>query len=284
MTITHISDTARWVALYRARESERPDALFHDPFARRLAGPKGERMVRQLEVRMKGDWPVIVRTAIMDEIILRLVRSGVRQVLNLAAGLDARPWRLELPSALRWIDADLPGILDHKLRVLAGESTLCQYKAVPLDLTDLEQSRKLLAGLGNKSRETLVITEGLLVYLESEAVSALARALHAVRACRWWLCDLASPDLLRIAAGQRGAKNSALAAAVLRFAPENSVDWFGSQGWKEVEFRSTVREGIRLKRTSPLGHFWARLRPTRGVSRQERIRRFSGIALLEAIR
>ena len=141
MAITHISDTARWVALYRARESERPDALFHDPFARRLAGPEGERLVRRVEARMKGDWPVIVRTAIMDEIVLRLVRSGVRQVLNLAAGLDARPWRLDLPATLRWIDVDLAGILDHKLRILAGESTRCRYEADRVDLTDLEQRR-----------------------------------------------------------------------------------------------------------------------------------------------
>jgi O-methyltransferase involved in polyketide biosynthesis len=41
MTIASISDTARWVAIYRAMEFERPDALFHDPYARRLAGERG---------------------------------------------------------------------------------------------------------------------------------------------------------------------------------------------------------------------------------------------------
>jgi O-methyltransferase involved in polyketide biosynthesis len=35
--IENVSDTARWVAMYRAQESSRPDALFHDPFAERLA-------------------------------------------------------------------------------------------------------------------------------------------------------------------------------------------------------------------------------------------------------
>jgi O-methyltransferase involved in polyketide biosynthesis len=46
VTLTHISDTARWVAHYRAMESKRPDAIFRDPFApakrreefRRMAG------------------------------------------------------------------------------------------------------------------------------------------------------------------------------------------------------------------------------------------------------
>jgi Leucine carboxyl methyltransferase. len=38
--VENISDTARWVAIFRAEESERPDAVFHDPFARRLAEKK----------------------------------------------------------------------------------------------------------------------------------------------------------------------------------------------------------------------------------------------------
>ena len=44
--IRNVSDTARWVAFYRAMESERPDAVFRDPFARRLAGERGEAIVR----------------------------------------------------------------------------------------------------------------------------------------------------------------------------------------------------------------------------------------------
>jgi len=55
MLIEHISDTARWVAYYRAMETERPDAIFSDPFARRLAGLKGEEIVRTMrQARMKS--------------------------------------------------------------------------------------------------------------------------------------------------------------------------------------------------------------------------------------
>jgi methyltransferase (TIGR00027 family) len=279
MTITHISDTARWVAFYRARESERPDALFRDPYARRLAGAEGEAIVNRMESRMKGDWPVIVRTAVMDEIILRLVRSGVGTVLNLAAGLDARPWRLDLPATLRWTDVDLPGILDHKLGILAGESTRCAYEAVRLDLTDQKRRRALFARLGAESRETLVITEGLLIYLGAEAVTRLARDLHAMPSCGWWLCDLASPDLLRMMA-ESGGKGVAQASAPFRFAPDESTAWFGPHGWREAEFRSTFQEGLRLNRTFPMARFWARLSPSTSLTREERIRRFSGIALL----
>jgi O-methyltransferase involved in polyketide biosynthesis len=42
MPIENVSDTARWVAMYRALESDRPDAHFHDPYARLLAGERGD--------------------------------------------------------------------------------------------------------------------------------------------------------------------------------------------------------------------------------------------------
>src|ERR1043165_8351720 len=99
--ISHVSDTARWVAFYRAMESERPDAIFHDPFARRLAGAQGEAIVQAVAGGTALARPMIVRTAVMDEIILRgIEQDGVLGVLNLAAGLDARPWRLPLPPQL----------------------------------------------------------------------------------------------------------------------------------------------------------------------------------------
>lgn len=282
MTITHISDTARWVAFYRARESERPDAIIHDPYARGLAGPEGEAIVRQMESRMRGDWPMIVRTAVMDEIILRLVRGGVKQVLNLAAGLDARPWRLDLPAALHWVDVDLPDILEHKLSVLAGEPTRCAYEAVRLDLADLEPRRDLLARVGVDARETLVITEGLLIYLSEEGVAQLAHDLHELGHYRWWLCDLASPGLLRMMEKSWG-RSVAQGGAPFRFAPAESTAWFAPLGWREAEYRSTFHEGIRLNRTFPLARFWAWLARLGGAARAEKMRRFSGIGLLEKV-
>jgi methyltransferase (TIGR00027 family) len=102
MSIEHISDTARWVAVYRAMESERPDAIFRDPYARRLAGAHGEEIVQTMKRGRAMAWAMIVRTAVFDEIILETIaRERIDLVVNLAAGLDARPWRLSLPASLR---------------------------------------------------------------------------------------------------------------------------------------------------------------------------------------
>ena len=112
--IRRISDTARWVAVYRARESERPDAVFRDRFARRLAGALGEQIAASIPFAEKNSWPFVARTWLVDRIVSDQVRQGTDLIVNLAAGLDARPYRMELPPSLQWVEVDLPEILAHK--------------------------------------------------------------------------------------------------------------------------------------------------------------------------
>ena len=109
--LRNISDTANWVAIYRAIESERHDALFHDPFASRLAGERGVRIAKDAEFAEKNSWSFVARTVLFDRFISDAVAGGADMVVNLAAGLDARPYRMELPSKLQWIEVDLPDIL-----------------------------------------------------------------------------------------------------------------------------------------------------------------------------
>src|SRR5712692_3060760 len=144
MPLENISDTARWVAMYRAIESDRRDAVFRDPFARRLAGGRGEEILNAMPKGRRFGWPMVVRTALFDELILRAIeRDGVDTVINLAAGLDSRPYRLSLPPALRWVDVDLPAMIDYKRAVLANEQPRCALESVGLDLADRPARRAL---------------------------------------------------------------------------------------------------------------------------------------------
>src|SRR5260221_8619145 len=87
--IRDISDTARWVAVYRARETDRPDAAFRDPFARKLAGERGEQIANSLPGFAEAEWSFMARTYLVDKYITSGVKNGsVDQVINLAAGLD----------------------------------------------------------------------------------------------------------------------------------------------------------------------------------------------------
>src|SRR5256886_5119735 len=164
--IEHVSDTARWVALYRAMESERPDALFRDPYARRLAGERGERILASMRKGRAWAWPMIVRTAVMDELILRAIqRDDVGMVLNLAAGLDTRPYRLPLPPALRWVEADFPDVIAYKQEQLARDRPDCALERGGIGLTVLAGRPAVFERIRAATRRVLVVSAGLLTYL-----------------------------------------------------------------------------------------------------------------------
>ncbi len=277
-----ISDTAHWVAYYRAMESERPDALFRDPYARRLAGERGERAVKSLRRGKSSAWSMIVRTAIFDEIIVRYVqRKSVGLVLNLAAGLDTRPYRLPLPTSLEWVEADLPGILSYKCEILKDEKPVCKLERVEIDLRENDARRRLFARLAERSERALVVTEGLLVYLDPDEVRGLARDLFDARSFRFWLTDLGGPRVIRMMNRSWGRQIHA-AGAAFRFAPAEGGEFFRPLGWREVEFRDFLAESRRLNRRMPVDwllRFWETVMPRRTARRMREWR--SGALLLE---
>ncbi|MFI5241503.1 MAG: class I SAM-dependent methyltransferase [Gemmatimonadales bacterium] len=281
MTIEHISDTARWVAVYRAMESERPDALFHDPYARRLAGARGDEIVSTLKQARSMAWAMIVRTQVMDEIIRKEIATDrIDLVLNLAAGLDARPWRMELPPSLHWVDVDLPDILRYKLETLRGVPTRCSYEAVEADLRDADVRHALFARIGARTTRALVVTEGLLIYLGDEGVAALASDLNDVQTFARWLIDLASPRLLKMMTRSWG-KSVAAGNAPFRFAPASGTTFFTPYGWRELEYRSTMDEARRLDREMRMMWLWRFLGRLSSARKREEFRRMSGVVLLE---
>ena len=279
--IGDVSDTARWVAIYRAMESERPDAIFRDPYARRLAGAKGEAIVKGMARGRQMAWPMIVRTVLLDELIMREISTGVDTVLNLAAGLDVRAYRmLQLPEALHWIDVDHPHMVKYKADAMVNETPVCRYESVPLDLADVEGRQSLFARINARARRTLVITEGLLIYLKEGAVIALAEDLHAQSTFRRWASDLASPALLRMMSRSWG-KTVAAGNAPFQFGPAEGPAFFAGFGWRELEYHALLDEGIRLNRSFPMARFWRWIGSLMPAKRRDQLKHFSGVLLLE---
>lgn len=245
-SLRNISDTALWVAVHRARETERPNALFRDPFARKLAGERGERIAREMQAGAPYEWPYIARTVRFDQIVNEQVTQGADMVINLAAGLDTRPYRMELPASLKWVEVDLPAMIDYKAEILANEKPRCALESVRLDLTDLAARRALFQRLGNNSKRVLVMTEGLLVYLSREEVNQLGRDLAAQPSFRDWVIDLCSPGLLKML--QKNLSALEKAGSPLKFGPEEGPGFFTDSGWKPAEVYSMLKTAAKLKR------------------------------------
>ena len=195
--LKHISDTARWIAVLRAQESERPDRLFNDHLAARLGGVEGLDITEVMRHRAgMPAWPIVMRTVVLDEHILRGVRDGVDMVIDLAAGLDTRPYRLDLPATLTWVDVDFPAITEEKNAALADETPHCRVERIPCDLADPAARQALFRALGARCTRALIISEGLLVYLTHEQVQGLATDLAAIPTFKYWTLEMVNALLL----------------------------------------------------------------------------------------
>jgi methyltransferase (TIGR00027 family) len=112
--IQNVSDTAFMVAGFPALETERREPLFRDPLAARLAGDHGKKILAALWRTFLGAWSVVIRTVIIDDLIKQAIGEGVDTILNLGAGLDARPYRMYLPKTLRWVEVDYAQVIELK--------------------------------------------------------------------------------------------------------------------------------------------------------------------------
>jgi methyltransferase (TIGR00027 family) len=126
-----VAATGLLVAAMRAEESTRDDALFHDPFAERLAGDEGRRLLAESSAETgQPSALIVVRTGLFDEALLRVHAGGVAQVVILAAGMDARSYRLPWHDGTTVYEVDQPQVIAIKEERLAGEQPRCRRAAV----------------------------------------------------------------------------------------------------------------------------------------------------------
>jgi methyltransferase (TIGR00027 family) len=241
--IQHVSDTALMVAACRAQENERADGLVRDPFAARLAGPRGDAILKGIP-----GWEVMcfglgVRTRFLDELIIdTIAKEGIECVLSVGAGLDTRPWRLELPRELRWTEADFPEMLSYKTRAMAGEEPHCRVDRVAADVTDAAQRVALFEEAAGT--RALMITEGLLMYLPGSAVEGLA-ADAAGHGIQRWLLDCSSLDLAqKMGWDPKGTIQNVRAPGHLN--GNDLLDAVRRNGWSELRFRSYTRDSTEV--------------------------------------
>nr|WP_245717548.1 SAM-dependent methyltransferase [Nocardia jejuensis] len=242
--MSNVSDTARWVAVHRSTESGRADALFRDPLAEVLAAERGQAILSAAPRSMRNGWWIVARTRVIDDSIAAAIAAGCDLVLNLAAGLDTRPYRMALPEGLRWVEADLPELIAEKERLLDAERPVCDLRRYAVDLADPVARREFLDAVLAGASKALVLTEGLLVYLAPDEVAGLSASFHRPE-IRWWVLDLMSQALVTVMRSRSGAM---LDNAPLRFGPANGVGYFEELGWTVDSTDSLFHAAARFHR------------------------------------
>jgi methyltransferase (TIGR00027 family) len=189
--------TALGVAAARAAETESAAPLIEDRFARRFLDAAGEGMWTLFggsipdelaaaepglvtRMRMFVDF-MATRTAFFDAFFVDAAEAGSRQVVILAAGLDARAWRLPWPDGTVLYELDQPRVLDFKAETLRDHEPACRRVSIPVDLRQ-DWPKALRENGFDPSEPTIWSVEGLLRYLPAQAQDTLFERIHELSA------------------------------------------------------------------------------------------------------
>jgi methyltransferase (TIGR00027 family) len=180
-----VAATALWIAAKRALETERDHGLFEDPFARSLAGDVGFRVLAEMEDGTAIRPPVLeVRTRFLDDRAMAYGESGIRQVVLLAAGMDARAYRLPWPEGTTLYEIDQPHVLAYKEEKIGSAKPTCDRREVRADLVHDDWRASLVDRGFERKTPTLWFVEGLLMYLQEQEARALLTAIDGMSAAK----------------------------------------------------------------------------------------------------
>jgi O-methyltransferase involved in polyketide biosynthesis len=121
---------------------------------------------------------LLARHRIIDSILEEQIQAGVTQVVEAACGMSPRGWRFSqrYGERLTYIEADLPGMAERKREALAKMGSLGERHRV-VDLDVLSEggpgSLEALTETLDPSQGLVIVTEGLLTYLDDPTVDAL---------------------------------------------------------------------------------------------------------------
>jgi methyltransferase (TIGR00027 family) len=239
--INHVSDTALMVAACRALETESEDGLVDDPFAARLAGDRGMAILRALPQPEIMRFGLGVRSRFVDDLLLETLRSErIATVLSVGCGLDTRPWRLELPPELRWIEVHFADMLDYKDGLMAGETSRCRLERLSADLNDREPRLAMYRAAG--AAPALMITEGLLMYLPGATVEALAAEPWQQSGIAHWISDVSTTAFNQAIGGMDAMRSFRKVQASDSLPGEQILDVVRRNGWVAAASRSYIRD------------------------------------------
>lgn len=271
MTASKVPGGVGWTALMtayaRARETERADRLFSDPWAQRVVAAAAEADSGQLPrigPASEGGGSVVwdslvtyftVRTPFYDEHVQRACASGCEQVVLLAAGLDARAWRLDLPTGTTVYEVDTQPVFDYKHAVLTGEP---RNRRVPVVADLREDWPEALRRAGfDPAAPTVWLAEGLLMYLDADDCDRVLRTVEGLTGPGSRLAleyfgdgDPAGSSLIDGADEQDRAATTFTGSLFREGPPDEPASWLTAHGW-HPEVSSVAEQARRWGRDVP---------------------------------
>jgi methyltransferase (TIGR00027 family) len=252
-----VGATATMVAAARALATEDPDPIINDPFAASLVRAVGidfftrviDGEIAPTDTGETGDWELqtetdslAVRTRFFDDFFTGATAAGIGQVVILAAGLDARAYRLAWPPGTVVYEVDQPEVIKFKTDTMAqlGAEPTAERRTVSIDLREDWPTALRRSGFDD-TKPAAWSAEGLLMYLPPEAQDRLFDHVTALSAPGSQLATEYHPDTGPTMAERGRAMNDRwanlgcdvdLSGLFYEGERNNVAEYLGDRGWQ----------------------------------------------------
>ncbi|KAH8891953.1 S-adenosyl-L-methionine-dependent methyltransferase [Thozetella sp. PMI_491] len=171
--LTGVPETMLLTLSARAADAAEPSPVLGDVWAAKTLEQIESRTSHKRRTVSDGAFAaaVVPRALVLDTWTVEFLQAhSEATVLHLACGLDSRALRLSWGRGVRWIDVDMPEVIEIRKQVLPNPSG--DYTLVASSVTETAWLERIPA-----DRPTIVIMEGLLAYLKPEDIQQLAQKI-----------------------------------------------------------------------------------------------------------
>lgn len=240
-----VSKTAYYCTGVRMLDAESADPLVGDMFAARFMGDEGRAVFDRFREFVIPNASNVVRHHIIDEILReRLATDPRRRIVLVGAGFDARAFRL---SGGEWFEVDEAPIVTRKESLAPAASAPNPLTRITIDFA-VDSLEAKLAPLSTSEPVTIVM-EGVLYYLEPEAIASALAVYHRLFPNHELICDLQSDAFVR-KWGRPIIKRIGEFGAKWRFHPANPAAYIEQQGYRLRSATSVAMRSAELRRVS----------------------------------
>lgn len=249
--IYDVTQTALISAGCRALEHDRIDAIIQDPFAKLFLDIDYDQVFASFIDAPNFNLfqtSIAVRTNVIDKMLMNtILEKKIEQVIHIGAGFDTRPYRLTLPQSLIWWEIDHEKVNSKKTQILSALSTKCDLRRQDLDLNDMDEMSHFIEEKIDPNKITLILSEGLLIYLHRETVATYLSIFSKIKRCAYWITDIGT---IKNQKNQEDKSPAGFGQMLnyMQFFSHPHDEIFGENNWKINLHKDLAIEALALSR------------------------------------
>lgn len=181
-----ISNTAYYCCGIRMEDARKKHSVCNDKYAEKFMDERGLQIFEPFKSEKWPNISCITRCKLIDDHLLReLAKNKQTSIITIGAGFDTRPYRL---AGGNWLEIDEPQIINYKNEKLPIESCPNTLKRISIDFSRESLTEKLAEA--SSSDHTIIVIEGVFIYLDDEAIETTLKAIQALFPKHTLYCDL----------------------------------------------------------------------------------------------